>query len=156
MDDRGLASEMSATLHHRLLKAWRSPLMRFLMVGAFTFAMPLALAALLREQLGLGDQIVFFVSSVLAIETNFLLSYFFTWRLAPDRSSFLSAFLRFHASKLLTVALGQLLFAALNLGLGFYTAYIATVVLMTAINFLLHKFWIFRNSSTVSRAERQS
>lgn len=152
MGPAGVAAEMNQAFQPLLLRAWRSPVTRFLMVGGFTFVLPLMVAALLREQFGLGDQIVFLLASILAIETNFLLSYFFTWRMSAERGAFAAAFLRFHASKVVTVALGQALFAGLNAILGFYAAYVGTVVLMTGVNFLLHRFWIFRDGQHARKA----
>ena len=146
-----MASEMTRSLGALLARAWQAPLVRFLMVGGFTFVLPLGVAALLREGFGLGDQLVFLLASILAIETNFLLSYFFTWRMAAEGSTFATAFLRFHASKVVTVIIGQALFAGLNVVLGFYAAYVGTVVLMTAVNFLLHRFWIFRDAQSTTR-----
>ncbi len=146
-----MVAEVTRSTGALLGRAWRSPLIRFLMVGGFTFVLPLAVAAVLREEFGLGDQPVFLLASILAIETNFLLSYFFTWRMAAERTTFAAAFLRFHASKVVTVILGQALFAGLNIVLGFYAAYVGTVILMTAVNFLLHRFWIFRHAPSARR-----
>ena len=152
MGSARVASELNRTMRPLIRRVWQSPVVRFLMVGGFTFVLPLLVAALLREWLGLGDQIVFLLASILAIETNFLLSFFFTWRMSAERSAFVAAFLRFHASKLVTVALGQALFAGLNVVMGFYAASVGTVVLMTGINFLLHRFWIFRNGRSIRKA----
>ena len=146
-----MAAEVTRSVGALLGRAWRSPLIRFLMVGGFTFVLPLAVAAVLREEFGLGDQLVFLLASILAIETNFLLSYFFTWRMTAERTTFTAAFLRFHTSKAVTVILGQALFAGLNFVLGFYAAYVGTVILMTAVNFLLHRFWIFRDAPSTGR-----
>ena len=139
---------MTRTAQDRMRQAWRTPFLRFLMVGGFTFLLPLATAAALREGLGVADQLAFLLSSILAIEANFLLSFTFTWRSERTWRSFRRAFLRFHASKILTVLLGQLLFAGFNFVLGFYVAYFTVVAVMTAVNFLLQRYWIFGSRAT--------
>ena len=142
-----MAARMSPGFAY-LRRLWEAPQVRFLMVGAFTFVLPLGVAAILREGLGLMDQLVFFLASVLAVEVNFLLSYFFTWRVKMSGAAFLRAFLRFHFAKIVTVALAQLIFAILDAISSFYPAYVGAVALMTAVNYLSHRLWIFRQAST--------
>lgn len=140
---------MDAGTGRRALSALRTMLgrqgVRFAIVGTTSLIVPFALSAWLRFATPLADQTIFAISSVVAIELNYLLNHFFTWRKTGSLSSLAGTWTRFHITKAFTFLIGQALFFGANALTGsFFIAYGLTVLMMTFANFGLQKHYIFK------------
>lgn len=139
--DAGAGRRALSALKGVLDRQW----VRFAIVGTTSLVVPFALSAWLRLATSLSDQTIFAISSVIAIELNYLLNHFFTWRKTGSLSSLAGTWMRFHITKTFTFLIGQVLFFLANALTGqFFIAYALTVLMMTFANFGLQKHYIFK------------
>lgn len=85
------------------------------------------------------------VQTVLAIETNFLLNYYFTWR---DRAGgFWPTFAKFHVARVgLMIPINQALFAVAEHFTNFWAANTICVAASMVVNWFLNDRWTFKTS----------
>lgn len=145
MEHRDLAPSHARGAMNRMKAMLDQKVVRFAIVGTTSLVIPAALSAWLRLTTPLADQTIFAISSVIAIEMNYLLNHFFTWKKSGAFSSLAGTWLRFHITKAFTFLIGQILFFGANYLTGnFFLAYCLTVLMMTFANFGLQKHYIFK------------
>lgn len=124
----------------------RSRELVFAAIGLFVAAVGTLVLVVLVEVAGVNPHFAYVAQAATAIELNFALSRLVTWR---DRratgSGVAVTWLRFHATRAVTVPLNQFLFSALVLAGGNYVvANVVCVGAVSAINYIAGDRWIFR------------
>jgi putative flippase GtrA len=119
----------------------------FACVGLLALGLGFAVLAILVQGLGVDPQLAFFAQAVVAIESNFLLNQRFTWRDRPVRSrrEIARRWLRFHATRAVSVPLNQLAFMLLiSTGAGWLLSSCICVAGTMIVNYLAGDRWVFR------------
>ncbi|HEY1013331.1 MAG TPA: glycosyltransferase [Herpetosiphonaceae bacterium] len=115
----------------------------FSMVGGLVFLLGAAVLALGVEALRLPVYVAYAIQAVVSIEASFFLNRRLNWR---ERDGSMGAqWLRFHGSKVVTVALDQSLFALLLWGgVHYMAANVATTALLMVWNYVANDRFVFR------------
>jgi putative flippase GtrA/glycosyltransferase involved in cell wall biosynthesis len=125
----------------------------FGLVGGFVALVGFVILYVLVEYVGLNKNLAYFIQAVVSIELNFFLNRSVTWR---DRRgvgfvSFLGMWTRFHLSRIVTVALNQVLFGAfVYIGINYLVANGLCIVIVMIINFLVGDRFVFRSRPTAA------
>lgn len=120
----------------------------FGLVGGFVALVGFAILYVLVEYVVLNKNLAYFIQAIVSIELNFFLNRSVTWR---DRrgagfASFLGMWVRFHLSRIVTVALNQVLFGAfVYIGINYLVANGLCIVFVMIINFLVGDRFVFRS-----------
>ncbi|MCA9390105.1 GtrA family protein [candidate division WWE3 bacterium] len=123
----------------------------FGLVGGFVMVVGVALLGLLVEVLQVDPRVAYIVVAVISIESNFLLNRYFNWKDRAKTGSFWAQWRRFHAARVFTFPLNQILFNLLiSLGSGWLLATLVGVVVTTVINFIGLDFFVFSEERKIS------
>jgi putative flippase GtrA/glycosyltransferase involved in cell wall biosynthesis len=120
----------------------------FGLVGGFVALVGFVILYVLVEQVGLNKNLAYFIQAVVSIELNFFLNRTVTWR---DRrgagfASFFGMWARFHLTRVVTVALNQVLFGAfVYIGINYLVANGLCIIIVMIINFLVGDRFVFRS-----------
>jgi putative flippase GtrA len=104
--------------------------------------MGLALLYILVHLLHVGASLAFLLQSIVSVEVSFLLNWNLTWK--QRETPFKTAAKRFHAMRIATIPVNQLIFLGLrDLGVEYLLAMVVTVGFFTAINYAVCHIWTF-------------
>lgn len=120
----------------------------FGLVGGFVALVGFVILYVLVEYVSLNKNLAYFIQAIVSIELNFFLNRSVTWR---DRRgigfvSFLGMWARFHLTRVVTVALNQVLFGAfVYIGINYLVANGLCIVIVMIINFFVGDRFVFRS-----------
>jgi putative flippase GtrA len=126
----------------------------FALVGAVVMTAGALLLVALVELAGLSPHLAYLVQAIFSIEASFALSRWWTWRdrraLGPRPVA--GEWLRFHASRVVTVPANQGLFSLLVgvVGVGYLAANAIGIAVASAVNFLVAHHLVFRSKEEAS------
>ncbi|WP_028061983.1 GtrA family protein [Solirubrobacter soli] len=102
----------------------------------------------LVEGLGWSAHLAYFVQALISVELNFVLNRRLTWGDRREHSSAKRQWLRFHASRVVTIPANQALFSLLTLaGAGYLAANTVCLGLTFLVNYAIAHFWVFSHAN---------
>lgn len=130
---------------------WRQ--LKFASVGLTTMVVGYGLLIILVELSGTNESLAYLIQAFFSVELNFILNRYVTWR---DRGEIrlISAWLRFHIVRAITIPLNQLLFNLLILAVPYWIAFPLTVVVVMIINYVTGDKFTFGTTSLPRKEER--
>lgn len=117
----------------------------FATVGAGVMAAGYLVLFVLVDGLGWSAHLAYLVQAIVSVELNFALNRRLTWGDRRGLSSARRQWLRFHASRVVTIPANQALFSALTLaGAGYLIANSVCLALTLLVNFVVAHKWVFK------------
>src|SRR5262249_2409027 len=126
----------------------------FGLIGGFVFVVGFVVLFAAVQFLHLNAYLAYFIQAIVSIELNFFLNHFITWR---DRgtSSFRSmgtSWLKFHVTRIFTVALNQGFYSLLVvLGVQYLLANVIGTIVFTIVNYLVGDLFVFNAQTSPSQ-----
>jgi putative flippase GtrA len=118
----------------KVLDLIRIRIVGFSIVGGSVFVMGIGILAFQVEVLHINQILAGFINMVISVEVNFLLNKYLNWRDRPG--SFWSQWLKFHASRIVTIIINQLLYTLLvELGFNYLLVTVGLTLLVTVANY---------------------
>jgi len=118
----------------KVLNLMRIRIVGFSMVGGSVFVMGIGILALQVEVLHINQILAGFINMVISVEVNFVLNKYLNWRDRPG--DFWSQWLKFHASRIVTIIINQLLYTFLvELGFNYLLVTMGLTLLVTVANY---------------------
>lgn len=106
---------------------------------------------LLVDILEVNPSIGYFLQAIVAIELNYVLNYFITWRDRPavGRRDAVARWLKFHATRMFTVPFNLALFSVLVvLGIQYLIANTICIAVTTVLNYVAGDRFVFTAKTT--------
>lgn len=120
----------------------------FAAVGVAVMALGYAVLYIAVEWLGWSAHFAYFVQALVSVELNFVLNRRLTWGDRRGLSGTRRQWLRFHASRVVTIPANQSLFSVLTvMGAGYLLANTVCLSLTLAVNYAVSHFWVFTNEN---------
>jgi putative flippase GtrA len=139
---------LSETLRTPLLTGSRRRTLSFAAVGLGVMAVGYLVLLVLVEGFGLSAHLAYFCQALVSVELNFALNRRLTWGDSREHNSAKRQWLRFHASRLVTIPANQALFSLLAVaGVGYVAANTVCLGLTFLVNYAVAHFWVFSNGS---------
>lgn len=118
----------------------------FAAVGLGVMALGYALLFVLVTLLGCSAHVAYFIQALVSVELNFVLNRRLTW--GDRRGDARREWLRFHASRVVTIPLNQALFSLLTvIGLNYVLANTVCLAFTFAVNYAVSHFWVFKHEN---------
>lgn len=122
---------------------YRLSFFRFFLVGGFSTLVQFSLLVLLVEGFGIPAVAATAIAYVLSAISNYLLNFYLTF----GGRNHLSAFTKFIVVVIIGVNINTFLFWLVNQsGPHYLIAQVVALVGTLIVNFLLHKYWIYRRA----------
>lgn len=127
-------------LFHKLIQ---ERFVRFSLAGGLVFLMGLVILSFQIEVLHVNKILAGFVTTIITVETNFMLNRNFNW--GDRRGKLMDQWWRFHAARLGTVTFNQILYIALvTLGVHYLVVTTIGIAIVTLINYFGNDKFVFR------------
>ncbi len=143
----------------RLFQLVQQRIFGFGLVGLGVMLGGIALLYGLVHYCHVEEHIAYFIQTIASIEANFWLNRWVNWR--DRKGAFHSHWLKFHATKIVTIPFNQLLFALLiSIGVHYLLATVTGVVVAAIINYVANGQFVFvapqRQDSLIGSRTQQS
>ncbi|MGA2910600.1 MAG: GtrA family protein [Candidatus Microgenomates bacterium] len=125
---------LNNSLIRKVLNFIRLRFVGFSLVGGAVFVMGIGILTFQVQVLHINKILAGFINMVISVEVNFLLNKYINWR---DRiGSFGSQWLKFHASRAVTITINQILYTVfVSMGFNYLLVNIVLTLLVTVTNF---------------------
>ncbi len=126
-----------------IIYLYRLSFFRFFLVGGFSTLVQFSLLVVLVEVFGISAVAATAIAYVLSALSNYLLNFYLTF----GGRNHLSAFAKFIVVVFIGVNINTFLFWLVNQSVPHYLiAQVVALVGTLIVNFLLHKYWIYRRA----------
>jgi dolichol-phosphate mannosyltransferase len=128
---------------------------KFVVVGVACLLLAEAVLYILVESVRLGSLLSGAIAVEASVIANFVINDFWTFRQSRGSNGFFVRMLKFHLTRLLSIALnfGAYSFMVAVLGINYLVSYFVATLLAFVVNFATSVLWIWRGS--LERAPRQ-
>lgn len=134
-----------------LLWLVRKRFLGFGLVGIAIMMMGMVLLYALVQFGRIEQNLAYFIQAIVSIEANFCLNKFLNWR--DRKGNILTQWVKFHTTKIGTVALNQCLFAGLvQLGIHYLVVTLVGVAVATIINYIINDKFVFLSAAPRGRS----
>jgi putative flippase GtrA len=122
----------------------------FAFIGGAVFVLGLVIQALLTGLWRIPALATYLIQAVVSVEVSFVLNRWLTWR---DRDiAVRTAFARFNAQKIFTIALNSLIYAGLlHAGMNYLVANVVLTAVFTVVNYVAGDVLVFRRAGAGAR-----
>ncbi len=121
---------------------------KFGVIGGSVAVIGAGLLYILVEKCRMEQNLAYAIQTVVSLQLNFFLNDRFTWTgLGNGAREWVQRWLKFHAVKLLSIAVNQLLFTIFTaIGMHYLLVYTLSVALVTVVNYTTNDRFVFAPS----------